>query len=654
MKKIEPRFTLVSKIHTIVNKSKMNKTIEHIVARLRDASHAYYETGTSLMTDDEYDDLLEQLRALAPSHPYFEVVGAPVTDGAVRLPIPMPSLRKVKPDSVGSWASAYAGPWIASDKLDGISALWVPSRKGLYLRGDGLVGQDVTHIVPYIQGLASGASSAADPSLMIRGELITPKGVITDTIARSWVNGQLHQKTPNPADLAKIQFVAYSVYSSKPVSRAKQMEWLKREKFITVPHALIKTTAELGPRLIQQRENGPYEIDGLVLGQAAAIPEGLDAKAALPRDAVAFKMPLADQKARASVVAVHWASSMGGLWIPRIEIKPVTIGSATITYATGHNAKFIKDNGIGPGAVIVLRRSGDVIPTVEAVVSGAPGGAALPDEGTWAWDERGTHAVDTRGVVTTEKHALFMVDSLNVFDIDGVSTKNAAKLVEGGFNDLAALWGATEASLVGVVGTALGAKLFQQLHNKLPVASPEQWIAAYQGWPRGFGKSRIAALLECGPVEAWPTLKTPPKGIGRETFDSIIECVDGWVAWRGGFKWVNVSAGASASASASAVGKRVKPTSIVQENGSTKPASVPAQAPTKPIQKKGAFVMTGFRDKELEARLAAAGWVTHDTVKSDTTVLIVADESKMGSSKVAAAEKKGVRIILRKDVDQLL
>ena len=628
--------------------SKMNKTIEHIVARLRNASHAYYETGTPVMSDDEYDDLLEQLRTLAPSHPYFEVVGAPVTDGAIRLPIPMPSLRKVKPDSVGSWALTYTGPWIASDKLDGISALWVPGRKGLYLRGDGLVGQDVTHIVPYIQGLSGTSASAADPSLMIRGELITPKGVVTDTIARSWVNGQLHQKTPNPADLAKIQFVAYSVYSSKPMARAKQMEWLKAGKFITVPHALLKTTAELGPRLIHQRESGPYEVDGLVIGQAAAVPEELDAKAALPRDAVAFKMPLADQKARASVVAVHWASSMGGLWIPRIEIKPVTIGSATITYATGHNAKFIKDNAIGPGAVIVLRRSGDVIPTVEAVVSPAPGGAAMPED-SWAWDERGTHAVDTRGVVTTEKHALFMVDSLNVFDIDGVSTKNAAKLVEGGFKDLAALWGATEAELVAVVGTALGAKLFQQLHNKLPVASPEQWIAAYQGWPRGFGKSRIAALLESGPVESWAGLKTPPKGIGRETFDDIIGCVDGWVAWRKGFKFQT---------------KRVKPTSIVQENGSTKPVQAPAsasapeqaqvQVPTKAPEKKGAFVMTGFRDKELEVRLSAAGWVTHDTVKRDTTVLIVADESKMGSSKVAEAQKKGVRIILRKDVDQLL
>lgn len=615
--------------------TKMTKEIDSIVKRLRDASHAYYETGTPTMTDDEYDDLIEQLCELDPSHTYFEAVGAPVSEGAVRLPLPMPSLRKVKPDSVDAWAKTYPGPWIASDKLDGISALWVPGLNALYLRGDGLVGQDVTHIVPHIQGLSKLGSATA-----VRGELITRKGVITGTIARSWVNGQLHQKTPNPADLRKIEFVAYSVYSPKPLTRTEQMGWFERNKFIAVPHKVLKTVDEFGPHLLHQRETGPYEIDGLVLGQAAAIPEELTAKATLPRDAVAFKMPLADQKAQSTVVAVHWASSMGGLWIPRIEIKPVIIGSATITYATGHNARFIKDNVIGPGAVVLIRRSGDVIPTIEGVVSAAPGGPSMPDDGSWAWDERGTHAVDTRGLVTPEKSALFMVDSLNVFDIDGVSTKNAAKLVEAGFVDLAALWGASEANLVDAVGNALGAKLFQQLHNKLPIASPEQWILAYQGWPRGFGKTRVSVFLEQGPVESWKDIKVLPKGIGCETFDGVIASVDGWIAWRKKFSVVG-----------SVPTKRTKPTSIVNLNGSIKSVPVPVTVPT---QKKGAFVLTGFRDKELEARLGTAGWIQHDTVKKDTTVLIVADETKMGSTKVADARKKGIRIILRKDVDQLL
>ena len=78
---------------------------------------------------------------------------------------------------------------------------------------------------------------------------------------------------------------------------------------------------------------------------------------------------------------------------------------------------------------------------------------------------------------------------------------------------------------------------------------------------------------------------------------------------------------------------------------------------TKPTPKPkpaGAFVFTGFRDKDLEARLVSAGWTPHDTVKKDTTLLIVADESKMGTTKVADAQKKGIRIILRADASTLV
>ncbi len=146
----------------------MNKTIDVLVQRLKAASVAYYETAEPIMSDDEFDALVEDLRTLAPDHAYFQFVGAPVSAGAVRLPIPMPSLRKIKPDSVDAWAATYCCPWLVSDKLDGISALWIPATGALYLRGDGLVGQDMSHLVPLgIQGLAQPSGAAAD--LMIRG-----------------------------------------------------------------------------------------------------------------------------------------------------------------------------------------------------------------------------------------------------------------------------------------------------------------------------------------------------------------------------------------------------------------------------------------------------------------------------------------------------
>jgi NAD-dependent DNA ligase len=631
------------------------------VSQLKSASHAYYETGEPIIDDDTYDALVDELRALDPSNPYLSAVGAPVSEGAVRLPIPMPSLRKVKPDSgLDTWTKAYPGPWVASDKLDGISALWIPDKGALYLRGNGLVGQDVSHLVGLgIQGLVKPKKD----SVMVRGELIVPKGSVSGTLARSWVNGQLHQKNPSKADISRIQFLAYTLYSGKGQKRSAQLSWLKEASFLTVPYSIIGDASQFAPLLMERRERGLYDIDGLVVAPADAEPEGLDLRATLPRDAVAFKMALADQKAQTTVVAVHWASSMGGLWIPRIEVKPVTIGSATITYATGHNARFIKEYAIGPGAVIVLRRSGDVIPTVEAVVRGAPGGAAMPCGSAepradcWVWDERGTHAVDARGVVDTEKLALFMVDSLNAFDIDGVSSKNAAKLVEGGLKDLSALWKAGQGELAAIVGTALGVKLYTQLHEKLPVAEAEQWIAAYQGWPRGFGKSRIRALLERGPVETWKGERAPPKGIGIDTYNDIIGCVDGFLSWKAGF---------GLGGEKRVVKLRIKPknasdgstlTAAQRQEMSKKEESVAASAQVlvqTPQQKRGAFVFTGFRDKDLEKRLTAAGWTAHDSVKKDTTVLIVADESKMGSTKVAEAEKKGIRIILRTQAQTLL
>jgi NAD-dependent DNA ligase len=226
--------------------------------------------------------------------------------------------------------------------------------------------------------------------------------------------------------------------------------------------------------------------------------------------------------------------------------------------------------------------------------------------------------------------ALFLVDSLNAFDIEGVSTKNALKLAEAGLDSLPRLWTCTQAQLISVVGNALGAKLYEQLHKKIPAASPERWIAAYQGWPRGFGKQRIASLLALAPVEAWSQLKAPPRGMGEDSFASTIGCVGGFLAWRADLGWTEAVSAQGAQVQAQA-------TPIVKVGG----------------QSKGGVCMTGFRDELLAMQLASVGWELHDTVKKATKVLIVGDESGMGTTKVAAAREKGVRIILRKDVSQL-
>lgn len=174
-----------------------------LAERLRAAARAYYETDEPILTDAEYDDMVDKLRKNAPNHPFFAEVGAMPTVGRVSLPAPMPSLRKLKPDTVSSWRAT--GPFVVSEKLDGISALWVRGQQPkLFLRGNGVVGQDVSAIIPHIQGLKNSGLGAG----IVRGELILPRSQVTDTLARNYVNGLIHQTSPSPEKLRAIHFVA--------------------------------------------------------------------------------------------------------------------------------------------------------------------------------------------------------------------------------------------------------------------------------------------------------------------------------------------------------------------------------------------------------------------------------------------------------------
>ena len=189
--------------------------MDTIVKKLKEASTAYYNTGISLMTDDEYDALRDQLEAADPTHPFLTTVGAPVGTGTVKLPVPMPSLNKIKPGTgaIAQFTKIPCSAWILSEKLDGISVLWTPADRKLYLRGDGAVGQDVSHLVKLgLQGLPM----RLEKEFRVRGEFVIRKSdVPPNTIGRSWINGVLHRSDPIESDVAKIRFVAYEICSAK-------------------------------------------------------------------------------------------------------------------------------------------------------------------------------------------------------------------------------------------------------------------------------------------------------------------------------------------------------------------------------------------------------------------------------------------------------
>lgn len=595
----------------------MNIDTTTIVKKLRDASVAYYETGSPIMTDREYDDLLETLRGIDPNHPYFTNVGATPTKNRVKLPIPMPSLRKVKPDSWDSWernsGKSPAG-YVVSEKLDGISAIWSPLRRTLYLRGNGIEGQDISQLVDVgIQGLYD-----CYYDVWIRGELIVPKAVVAN--ARNWVNGVIHQSNPNAADVQKIQFIGYQVYGEavNGLTRKSQFVWLQKYHYIVPWWSYVeKLDAKTLETLFQmRREQSAYENDGIVVG-LEKIPDGLDLSASDPKDIVAFKVPCDDQRSETSVTCVEWSLSLGGKWIPRILFQPVVIGNAKITCCTGHNAKYIESNGIGPGARVVIRRSGDVIPYLEQIVKSAPGGAQMPASGFWIYDTNGVHALNTNTTESPETIGKQILHSLTVFGFKGLGEKNIQKLVQAGVKSIYDILQCSMAYLQGMIGEANGMKLYNGLRTCLQEASPEHWVLAWHGWPNGFGVVTCRKLLTAFPdVRTW----TPAMSPYLVNLPDYYTWVDSLLPFCG--------------------------------KGARIPVKQVIEVPTKVIPTKGGIVFTGFRDSALEEKCVAAGWEIQDGIKKSTKVLVVADLSKK-SSKVVAAEKAGIQILLRTSVDSL-
>ncbi len=593
-----------------------NMNVQDIVRRLREASDAYYNTGKPIMTDDLYDALREQLEDLDPENPFLTAVGAPSKEKTVNLPYIMASLNKIKPGTgaVGSYAAkATQKAWVLSEKLDGISALWYSGR--LYLRGDGQNGVDVTIFAPYIQGLMACGDMA------VRGELITPRGVVEGTLARSWVNGQLHQKKPIPEELRKIRFVAYELIN-QPLGPVAQFTALKKAGFLVPWNLLVggKLTDEiLSAKLQERREKSEYDTDGIVVSENISVENPKTVKN--PTHKVAFKMLLGEQCAETVIKVLEWNPSAQGYLIPRLQIEPVVVGSARIEYVTAHNARFVVVNKLGPGAKILIRRSGDVIPAVERVIQGCAQ-ASMPTEFAWKWlggAEDAAHIVldstDTPKEVFKAKLVLFA----KTMEIDGMGPGIAPKLVDGGLTTTGQVMAAGEAKLVELVGKSNGAKLQAQFNTLPGKATESQWMVASSVLPRGVGETKLKVLFENEPdPRKWSTLPVVPAGWSSDSLSELTKCLGAYAAWR--------------AKETPRIPYPILP--------------VPTAKPVNAVPQKGTVCFTGIRSKELESKLEAAGWKIVDSVSSKTSLLIVPDGPLDSTGKVKKAQDLGtVRIL---------
>jgi NAD-dependent DNA ligase len=398
-----------------------------------------------------------------------------------------------------------------------------------------------------------------------------------------------------------------------------------------VTHYIVKkgrelTDAFLTAYLEERRKATPTAIDGIVIDlNDADIRASLRRKSSSinPMYSKKFKLGGEDNVAIARVNKVHWEPSKTGYLKPRVEIDPVDLVGVTITYATGFNAKFIRDNKIGPDARVQITRSGDVIPFIQKIVEAAPAGAALPDatvfgEMEWTEGEVDLFLTDADNNETVQLNR--MVDVFSSLEVPHLRQGSLEKLFAAGYTTAAQVINASEADLKRILGDSAGSKGYAGIRGKLNPVPLGILAGASQCMGRGIGRRKMTRLIEAlGGPDAF--LASPPsvetiaavEGFERRTAETIVKNLPAFNAF------LDEIAGhyTIAQPAAKVVGGALEGVTVV---------------------------FTGVRDKDLEAVIAAKGGTVGNSVNKNTTHLVAKDPTG-GSSKLKKAADMGVKVI---------
>ena len=610
---------------------------QDLVALIKYTNNAYYNTSEALLTDNEFDILKEYTEKKYPNNAEIKAIGAPIIEkNKVNLPYEMPSMDKIKPDTnaLTQWKQNYSGPYVLSCKLDGVSGLYVVENNipKLYTRGDGKVGQDITHLLPTLK-------LPVHNGYAIRGEFIIPKQTFEDKYKinfanpRNLVSGIINAKKID-SKTQDLHFVTYEVIypELKPSEQMSKLVELKHEVVRNESHPAL-TNEQLSETLLEWRQNYDYEIDGVIVTDDKIYPR----ISGNPDHAFAFKMVISDQLAECKVVDVIWNPSKNGYLKPRVRIEPVGLGGVTIEYATGFNGKFIQDNKIGIGALIQIVRSGDVIPYIKAVTVPAEN-AKMPEQ-AYTWTD--TH-VDiilenfAEDATVREKNATGFFTTL---EVDGLSSGNIKRLFKAGYDSVSKILKMSKADFETVEGfkEKTAEKLSQSIREKVTNASLLQIMVASNKIGKGMGERKIQPILEAFP-QILTSCETPEqktemlktiKGIGKENAQEFVQNIPSFMAF---LEECGLENKLHATSSTHTSHNNLKPTV----------APIAEEFLNHPLYKRK-IIMSKIRDKQIIDLLPKYGATLEDTMKKDIFALVIKSHDET-SNKTEFAKKNGIPI----------
>ena len=444
--------------------------------QIREHDYNYYVLNQSLISDAQYDELLQTVRGIEDDYPELitndsptQRVGGEATDQfeQVTHSIPMLSLSNTF-DYTGleEWQKRASNIIDSTDmifsaelKIDGL-AISLIYENGTFVRGstrgNGLIGEDVTHNLKTIRSIPLSLNQDLPGHLEVRGEVYMPLNAFNAinqqrseqdepllANPRNAASGSIRQLDPRITASRKLDIWIYSLteYSNTTFTGHHQgLEWLKELGFKTNPTTSICTSLQEVQQYYEywmnHRSELGYDIDGIVIKvDSIELQNTLGFVGREPRWAIAYKFPA--EQTNTKLISIGLNVGRTGSINPFAILEPVNIGGVTVTNASLHNEEDINRKDIRVGDIVIIERAGDVIPHIIGPVTETRTGKEVPFRMPELCPqcefpiikEDSTHRCSNSSCPAVFLESIRHFVSKNALDIEGLGEKWCASLI---------------------------------------------------------------------------------------------------------------------------------------------------------------------------------------------------------------------------------
>ena len=375
--------------------------MNELVALLNRYAAEYYTSDNPSVSDSEYDRLYRELVELEAAYPDQVLadspthrVGGKVLDGFEKYSHQYPlyslqdafSREELEAFDARVRKEVAHPTYICELKIDGLS-ISLTYEKGILVagatRGDGSIGENITENLKRVKDIPLILPEELD--ITVRGECYMPRASFDQVNQARQENGEPEFANPrnaaagtlrqlDTAVVAKRNLATFLYQEASPSTRDSQEKVLKHLEqlgFVVNPKRILAENIDEIWNFIQEvgqeRENLPYDIDGVVIKiNDLASQEELGFTVKAPKWAVAYKFPAEEKEAQ--LLSVDWTVGRTGVVTPTANLTPVQLAGTTVSRATLHNVDYIAEKDIRKDDTVIVYKAGDIIPAVLRVV----------------------------------------------------------------------------------------------------------------------------------------------------------------------------------------------------------------------------------------------------------------------------------------------